>query len=265
MRADHVLRALSRQYQRKGKVLFLTEVKTGPTWTRAPAQRLDALAITKSWTKPSIVGFEVKVRRSDFLKDDKWPGYLDFCHRMYFVCPEGLIKPAEMSGPCGLIYVTENGGLRNRKRAPFREIELPWTLFYHLVISHMDDDRHPFFSDQREYLESYVEDRKDRQKLAWSVRMKFAEDLERLRRERAALGQEKDHLKEDLQRLKGLEEILREFGIDRWSGNELRERLRRALPSRFVRKLQWAMDHLDDLLREAAPGTEKKEQRRRRA
>ena len=60
--------------------MFFTQVKDGPTETVSTYSKIDALAIKKSWTKFSITGYEVKVSRSDFLKDDKWQHYLPMCN-----------------------------------------------------------------------------------------------------------------------------------------------------------------------------------------
>ena len=169
MRADEVLRALSRAYN-SDKVLFLSEVKTGPTWFADGLQRMDAITIKKSWTKPCITGYEIKVSRSDFMSDEKWPGYLDYCHRLYFACPRGMIQPEELSPEVGLVWVNEKGGVRVRKRALFRNIEPPASLFYHLVISHTEPSSHPFFSGTREMILAYLEDKIGRNALGFRVR-----------------------------------------------------------------------------------------------
>lgn len=56
---------------------FLTEVKSGSTWmtARGDMKILDGLAIRKSWTSPCFTGYEVKISRSDFLRDSKFYTY----------------------------------------------------------------------------------------------------------------------------------------------------------------------------------------------
>ena len=66
--------------------LVVAECKDGPTHY-ARHRRLDAWVMRKSWSKPALYGYEIKVSRQDFLKDDKWPDYLPMCNELYFVCP----------------------------------------------------------------------------------------------------------------------------------------------------------------------------------
>ena len=59
------------------KDFFITECKTCSTYFPDPQGLLkfDGLAIRKSYTKPCITGYEVKVSRGDFLQDNKWHLY----------------------------------------------------------------------------------------------------------------------------------------------------------------------------------------------
>ena len=67
--------------------------------------RIDALLIDVQhrW----IRGFEIKVRKSDYVKDNKWTEYSKFCSSLCIVCPEGLIQPEEVGEPFGLMWVME--------------------------------------------------------------------------------------------------------------------------------------------------------------
>ncbi len=53
--------------------------------------------------------FEIKTSRSDFLGDNKWEKYLDYCDYLAFVCPEDIIKPEELPEKVGLVYVKRTG------------------------------------------------------------------------------------------------------------------------------------------------------------
>lgn len=66
--------------------------------------RIDALIvdIKTRW----IRGFEIKMSRSDFLQDQKWEQYSEFCSSLSIACPDGLIRKEEVSDPFGLLYVT---------------------------------------------------------------------------------------------------------------------------------------------------------------
>jgi len=66
--------------------------------------RIDALVIDirKRWVR----GFEIKMSRGDFLGDEKWQLYTQFCSSLSIVCPKGLIEKSEVSDPFGLLYIT---------------------------------------------------------------------------------------------------------------------------------------------------------------
>lgn len=66
-------------------------------------RRIDAVLIDTS--KRWIRGFEIKVRREDFLGDNKFTEYSEFCSSICIVCPAGLIEPSEIKKPFGLIWV----------------------------------------------------------------------------------------------------------------------------------------------------------------
>lgn len=54
-----------------------------------------------------IRGFEIKMSRADFQRDEKWILYSRFCSSLSIVCPHGLIKPEEVEKPFGLLWVGE--------------------------------------------------------------------------------------------------------------------------------------------------------------
>ncbi len=213
IRADLIKAALAKRHVRD---VFLTEVKTGPTWSGGGTLfRMDAIAIKRSWSKPCITGYEVKVSRADFVQDDKWPGYRDYCHRLYFACPAGLIKAEELSDDVGLItYNPETGGLYTAKAALFRDIELPWTMFYHLVISHLDSDhRHPFFSHERELIEAWVEDKAERTKLDARFKGKMAQTVREAEERMAEADHRAERTKVKADAFDRLVALLKPYGI----------------------------------------------------
>lgn len=104
------------------KDVFVSECKTGPTWYGAP-MRLDGYALKRSWAQPATYGYEIKVSRSDFLGDDKWPSYLCYCNYFYFVTPPGLINESEVPEGVGWICASKNcAKLYTKRKAPRRDI-----------------------------------------------------------------------------------------------------------------------------------------------
>lgn len=65
--------------------------------------RIDALVVdTRTrW----IRGFEIKMSRSDFQRDEKYHLYSKFCSSLSIVCPKGLIDKKEVPDPFGLLYI----------------------------------------------------------------------------------------------------------------------------------------------------------------
>ncbi len=75
--------------------------------------RVDALVvdIKTRWAR----GFEIKMSRSDYLRDDKWHLYSAFCSSLSIVCPKGLIEKSEVPDPFGLLYVDRDHGYESVK------------------------------------------------------------------------------------------------------------------------------------------------------
>lgn len=116
-----------------------SEVKNGPTHYTSGMRKLDFWAMLKTWSPPTAIGYEIKVSRSDFLRDDKWTEYLKYCNRFYFVAPNGLIKPEELPPEAGLIVVTSNRtGLLTKKKAPHRDIEIPEPFWRYILMNKAD-------------------------------------------------------------------------------------------------------------------------------
>lgn len=108
---------------------FYAEVKTGKS--RPGHFRLDAVAFRKSWLNPCITGYEIKISRADFLRDNKWQNYQKYCHEFWFVCPvvgvdgNPVINVDELPGDVGLIYYSvEHDSLFVKRRAMRREIDM---------------------------------------------------------------------------------------------------------------------------------------------
>lgn len=263
VRADEIKRALSKRHM---KDVFLTEVKTGRTWNALPGelQRIDALAIKRSWTQPCITAYEVKVSRSDFMSDDKWRRYRDYCHRLYFACPSGLIQPEELAEDIGLIWFKPGtGALTTRKAALFRDIEIPAAMFYHLIISRTESDRHPFFSNQRELLEAWVADKAARGELAYRVSAKIAA-LESMREKLDVVTEKKEELQKTLDGINsvlgkhGLPDIRDEFAL-RWRLKDLEQALIAKLPAQAVRLIRQVAEGAQMLEKMIEPGEERME------
>jgi hypothetical protein len=102
MEAGELLAMLERRYDpRQWKIV--TEITI---MVLERERRIDALAVPLR-RHAGAIGFELKVARSDFLRelDDprKHHAAMDFVNYFYFVTPPLLIKPGELPVDCGLI------------------------------------------------------------------------------------------------------------------------------------------------------------------
>ena len=131
MTSDDIINLLAGKHS---KDVFVAECKDGPTWG-ASVLKIDAWALRRSWANPLSWAYEVKVSRNDFLRDDKWQGYLELCNEFYFVCPPGLIMPNELPAEVGLLWVSKNAKmLVTKKKAARRIQQLPESLYMYLLI-----------------------------------------------------------------------------------------------------------------------------------
>lgn len=113
MTADEIKILLRNRFAFSTSSIFIPEY----TWGNL---RIDALIINTQ--KRLIRGFEIKVNRSDFLQDEKWIMYSQFCSSLSIACPEGLIQPNEVSKPFGLLWILEKDKLTD----DFRTIRFIW-------------------------------------------------------------------------------------------------------------------------------------------
>lgn len=199
MSSQNALRLCQRALQIKHRSdAFFTEVKCGSTWGGAPP-RIDAVAIAKTWTKVCVTGYEIKITRQDFMRDSKWESYLPFCHRFYFACPKGLIKPEEVHAPAGLIYCSEKGA-RIVKPTAHKPTEMNWELLYYLVLwregQRLDSSREY----RANFFREWADQKKEFKKLGCYVGDRIKKKIEDLCvRERAVKREEEKIAKHEAQ------------------------------------------------------------------
>lgn len=160
--ADLIKLALGERHKKDS---FFTEVKNGPSYGANELLIMDAIAFKKSWANPCITGYEVKISRGDFLSDEKWRGYLQYCNRFSFVCPKDMIELEELPDYVGLVYYdTEKGSLYTRRKATFRDIDPPVGMMQYLIMR-WGRQRHPFFNNKVEYFEKLREGKASKKRL----------------------------------------------------------------------------------------------------
>lgn len=220
--------ALARKHtQRQRPDFFMTQVKNGPSWTSNNLLIMDAVAVARSWTKPCITGYEIKVSRGDFIRDEKWPGYLKYCHLFYFVCPPGIIEAGELPPQVGLIYYNDDKGtLQTKKKAPVQAIQINSDFLMYIIMSKLESDRHPFYRNSRDYFEAWLMDKADNRELAQKVQSKLISDNSALEWEIAELQRTNKHLesrmKDNHDEISEIDRLLRTHGVVPGWGNRVR-------------------------------------------
>lgn len=193
--------------QRHSDDIFIPECKNGPTHT-ASHLRMDAWSMKRSWTNPLSIGYEIKVSRQDFLNDQKWHNYLQYCNEFYFICPFGLIGKDELPAEVGLLYVAKTGTrLFKKKAAQRRIIELPESLLKYILICRADvrAERHVNYKEQNiSYWKNWLEEKKENKALGYNVSRKIADHVEKVDRENHRL---KDKMCDYDEFMKRLEEL----------------------------------------------------------
>ena len=112
---------------------LIPELRIGTSYGRLVEKRIDAWAIN-CWRSQKFlkISFEIKVSRSDFLRELKDPKKrlpaMSVSNEFYFVAPKGIIKKEELPDDCGLIELLDSGSLRLAVRAETRQItDPPWS------------------------------------------------------------------------------------------------------------------------------------------
>lgn len=246
----------------KRSTYFITECKTCSTYFPDPQGLLifDGLAITKSYTRPCITGYEIKVSRSDFLQDGKWHLYLQYCNEFFFVVPKGLIKKDELPENVGLIYYNpETKVLRTAKKALYREIEEPVGIYKYIIFSRLEEDRLPFYENREEYARDYLADKYEKRLLGKAFGSKMARELAEVQERLDSLGRAASKM-ETLEQLK---QTMKKYGVGNycWRDEGLAEELDKALQRDYPEKLDVVRSNLQnaidclDIIKKQCTGT----------
>lgn len=124
----------------------------------------------KSWSKPKVTVYEIKVSRNDFLQDDKWRGYLPFGNEFYFVSPSNVIDKAELPDEAGLMVTSKNGTrLYTKKKAPFRDVTIPESVWRYLLMWRTRIDVDVLEESRLQYWQKFVENRQYTSELGLQV------------------------------------------------------------------------------------------------
>lgn len=246
--AFEIKKALGKKHN--NKEFFITECKNGPTGTGL--LQFDAVAIYKSWVRPQIRGYEVKVSRSDFLRDAKYSQYLPYFHEFYFVTPTGMVQRQEIEESIGLMwYNPKTGRLTTKKKAIRRDIEVSANMLLYIIMNRLDSDRLPYTSDKAEYWQDWLDNKKSNRELAYHVKSKLLEQNQELRRENDRYR----HFKEDREELGEIDKIMEKHGIRPYIATHWNRA--KALDEALNKEYPKELDALQQKLQDAAASIEK--------
>lgn len=145
--------ALRAKYDVPGR-FFATEVKNGPTATGRrdgdQPYRFDAVSIQCSYAHPHIDLFEIKVSRSDFMKDSKYHAYYKYCNSLWLVTPWGMVQKGEIPVGIGLIwYDPATKSLTVRMRPPLHDCRPDAEMLMYCLFSKVAEREGPAIGDER--------------------------------------------------------------------------------------------------------------------
>jgi hypothetical protein len=242
--SGQIKQALARKHG--DREFFLTEVKNGPSYVATGELLIfDAVAIYKSWSRPQIRGYEIKVSRSDFLRDAKYSQYLTYCHEFYFVTPTGMVQRQEVEENIGLIwYNSSTGSLTTKKKAIWRNIEIDPLMLLYIIMNRLDSDRLPFYSSKAEYWRDWYDNKISNRELGYHVRSKLLEKLREVER----VKDELDSLRRYQEAYEKVRDVMRKHGIRAWTNNADNV-LDEALSAPYPKELDTIRDQLSDALR----------------
>lgn len=232
--------------------LVVPECKNGPTHT-ARHLRLDYWVLRRSWTRPAMIGYECKASRADFLRDNKWAGYLPMCNELWFaVADASVIRVDELPESVGLLRLAGSRFVTVR-RAVYREIETPADVMTYVLMCRTRVSReHQDATSAVDYWRRWLVDRSESQALGRAVGKRLHElytsNVVEVRRRAETAEQENERLRGLMQRYDKLTDDLRALDVDpRWaSAEQVRDALR--LPSWDRATIEHAHQALGKLL-----------------
>lgn len=237
---------------RHARDVFVAECKNGQSYGSGQL-RLDAWAMRRSWARPHSFGYEIKVSRSDFLADEKWMGYLDYCTDFYFVCPPDVIKPSEVGDQAGLLWSSRNAArLYIKKKAPTRPTVVPENLYRYILMCRSTIGRDdPDGGNGLEYWKTWLAKKQESLDIGHRVSRRLAQEYYRMECENRQLVKQSETLTEREAYLSHASEVL---GLSpwEWSSERVVERSQKILggiPEAVERRLRLAREDIDRALK----------------
>lgn len=213
IRAYHVAAALMQRHTVKQNAdIFFEQVKTGSTFV-GKSRIIDAVAIRPSWTSPCITGYEIKVERGDFLRDEKWREYLEFTNEFYFAAPPGIIEAAELPADIGLmVFNPKTKKVRTVRKATWRETrrDVAFDLLYYLVL--WRSEQHKGYTNQ-ERIEQFLAGKINGRELSYRFQHKVFDEIRETQEELESAKRKAERYLSDSQEIDRIRQLLQKAGL----------------------------------------------------
>ena len=157
----------------------VSECNTGSSTQDPNFQRIDFWAMEKSWAHPRIFAYEIKTSRADFLRDDKWMGYLKYCTDFYFIAPPGIIQVEELPQNTGLMVCSKNAKRfyikRKATRRRYADIGIPDRIYRYILFARatIDVPERDYVKGNTEYYRKMLEDKEDSRQVGEALAYKI--------------------------------------------------------------------------------------------
>lgn len=184
----------------------MPECKDGATQTRAH-RRIDGWAMLRTWSPPTIIGYEIKAARGDWTRDQKLGDYLRMCHLLFVVAEKGIVNLSELPDGVGLLEPMGADRLKMVRKAARRDGPIHEGVYQYVLMCRTDvksetaKDNH---ADRvRAYQQMMVDAKDVGESVARIVSRRVQEERERANAAERRAG-----------RLENIDRRLRELGLD---------------------------------------------------
>jgi hypothetical protein len=200
MTARDIEKALISKYREK--YVCVPQCKTGATHKATGLGIIDMWVMAKSWAHPRVMAFEIKISRSDFLNDTKWPGYLEYCNEFYFVVPSlKIATPEEMPDGVGLMVVSTTGNvIYTKRKAAYRDAPISESVYRYILMCRARIDPEYREPDKAAYWRNWLVTKEVNHELGYRVseelRRAINDEIEKAREENKRVRRENENLQE---------------------------------------------------------------------
>jgi hypothetical protein len=203
-----IVTALNKRYERDS-CGFFSEVPTGHDVNGD--LRLDGVNLQRSGQDLHVQGFEVKISRSDFLRDNKYHLYGQYVNALTLVCPSGMIQREEVPEHTGLMWYTPSSRSLRYRRKPTWDMSADTQAVRNSILTRLAwHDTGSRYLEHYETAQQYLDEKADWKNVGHYLGTKMAKRIEQLEYQKAGSKNEEERIKAE--RYDKLIRILRKHG-----------------------------------------------------